>query len=313
MSSTETVTARVPARLGSPGAAADAMHRSPMLGNGPTSSRRSSAPGSARKSWREQWARAASMPCWRSTPTTLSPPSTCSSGCSRSRARCPRPSSASSAVWSTGSSPRSSRNSPIASPRPTHRPGGRLDLDRTVRANLHTLRRDPDGAPVLVPERPRFRTRARRSADWHVSIVVDVSGSMEASTIYSAVIAAILNGLPALSTRFIAFSTEVVDLTHRVDDPLGLLLEVSIGGGTNIGSGLRYVRDRLIVPSRTIVALVTDFEEGVSVGRLLAEVRALAESGAHLLGLAALNDRGQPDRRAGAWRMSRGAIRGAGR
>ncbi len=183
----------------------------------------------------------------------------------------------------------------LTTPRPTHRPGGRLDLDRTVRANLHTLRRDPDGAPVLVPERPRFRTRARRSADWHVSIVVDVSGSMEASTIYSAVIAAILNGLPALSTRFIAFSTEVVDLTHRVDDPLGLLLEVSIGGGTNIGSGLRYVRDRLIVPSRTIVALVTDFEEGVSVGRLLAEVRALAESGAHLLGLAALNDRGQPD------------------
>ena len=47
--------------------------------------------------------------------------------------------------------------------------------------------------------------------------------------------------------------------------------------------------------TRTIVALVTDFEEGVSVGGLLAEVRALAESGAHLLGLAALDDRGQPE------------------
>jgi len=84
-------------------------------------------------------------------------------------------------------------------------------------------------------------------------------------------------------------------LLHRVDDPLGLLLEVAIGGGTDIGSGLRAARERLAVPSRTIVALVTDFEEGVSVGRLLAEVRALAESGAHLLGLAALDDRGQPD------------------
>jgi Mg-chelatase subunit ChlD len=183
----------------------------------------------------------------------------------------------------------------LTAPRPTRRPGGPLDLDRTVRANLHTTRRGPDGAPVLAPERLWFRTRTRRSADWHVSIVVDVSGSMEASTIYSAVIAAILNGLPALSTRFVAFSTEVVDLTHQVDDPLGLLLEVSIGGGTNIGAGLRYARERLTVPSRTIVALVTDFEEGVSVGGLLAEVRALAESGAHLLGLAALDDRGQPD------------------
>jgi Mg-chelatase subunit ChlD len=183
----------------------------------------------------------------------------------------------------------------LTSPRRTRRPGGPLDLDRTVRANLHTTRCGPDGTPVLAPERLWFRTRTRRSADWHVSIVVDVSGSMEASTIYSAVVAAILNGLPALSTRFIAFSTEVVDLTHRVDDPLGLLLEVSIGGGTNIGAGLRYARERLTVPSRTIAALVTDFEEGVSVGGLLAEVRALAESGVHLLGLAALDDRGQAD------------------
>jgi len=183
----------------------------------------------------------------------------------------------------------------LTAPRPTRRPGGPLDLDRTVRANLHTTRRGPDGAAVLIPERLRFRTRTRRSADWHVSIVVDVSGSMETSTIYSAIIAAILNGLPAISTRFVAFSTEVVDLTHRVDDPLALLLEVSIGGGTNIGAGLRYARERTTVPSRTIVALVTDFEEGVSVGGLLAEVRALAESGAHLLGLAALDDRSQPD------------------
>jgi Mg-chelatase subunit ChlD len=183
----------------------------------------------------------------------------------------------------------------LAVPRPTRRPGGPLDLDRTVRANLHTARRGPDGAAMLVPERPRFRTRGRRAADWHVTIVVDVSGSMEASTIYSAVVAAILNGLPALSVRFVAFSTEVVDLSDRVDDPLGLLLEVGIGGGTDIGAGLRYARQRLAVPSRTIVALVTDFEEGVSVGKLLAEVRALAESGAHLLGLAALDDRGQPD------------------
>jgi Mg-chelatase subunit ChlD len=183
----------------------------------------------------------------------------------------------------------------LAVPRPTRRPGGPLDLDRTVRANLHTARRGPDGAAVLVPERLRFRTRGRRIADWHVTIVVDVSGSMEASTIYSALVAAILNGLPALSVRFVTFSTEVVDLSDRVHDPLGLLLEVGIGGGTDIGAGLRYARQRLAVPRRTIVALVTDFEEGVSVGKLLAEVRALAESGAHLLGLAALDDRGQPD------------------
>jgi len=79
-----------------------------------------------------------------------------------------------------------------------------------------------------------------------------------------------------------------------VSDPLALLLEVSVGGGTDIGAALAHTRGRIRVPSRTIVALVTDFEEGGSLPRTLAEVRALAAGGAHLLGLAALDDTGAP-------------------
>ncbi|WP_344098502.1 VWA domain-containing protein, partial [Nocardiopsis tropica] len=181
----------------------------------------------------------------------------------------------------------------LSVPRPTRRRGGPLDLGRTVRANLRTVRPGPDG-PLLIPEAPVFRTRARRSADWHVHIVVDVSGSMERSTVYAALVAAVLHGLPALSVSFTTFSTEVVDLTDRVPDPLSLLLEVSVGGGTDIGAGLAHTRAKVRVPSRTIVALVTDFEEGGNLSRTLAEVRALAASGAHLLGLAALDDTGAP-------------------
>jgi VWA domain containing CoxE-like protein len=48
------------------------------------------------------------------------------------------------------------------------------------------------------------------------------------------------------------------------------------------------------MPARTLVVLVTDFEEGGPVEPLLTEVRAVAESGARPLGLAALDDRGQP-------------------
>ena len=178
--------------------------------------------------------------------------------------------------------------------RPTRRPVGPLDLRRTVRANLHTARLGPAGTTILVPERFVFHTRSRRSLDWHVVLVVDVSGSMEVATVYSALVAAVLSALPALSVRFITFSTVVIDLTDHVEDPLGLLLEVSVGGGTDIGLGLRHARDGITVPSRTIVAVVSDFEEGTSVGRLLSEVRALAESGAHLLGIAALDDTGAP-------------------
>ncbi|WP_433236725.1 DUF5682 family protein [Streptosporangium sp. CA-135522] len=182
----------------------------------------------------------------------------------------------------------------LATPRPTHRPGGRLDMPRTLRANLPHTRRMDDGRLVVVPERPVFSTRARREADWRLILVVDVSGSMEASVVWSALTAAVLAGVPTLSTHFLSFSTEVIDLTGQVADPLSLLLEVRVGGGTHIAAGLAHARSLVTVPSRTLVVVVSDFEEGYPIGGLLGEVRSLAGSGVHLLGCAALDDSGVP-------------------
>ncbi|MFE2060937.1 DUF5682 family protein [Streptomyces sp. NPDC059467] len=181
-----------------------------------------------------------------------------------------------------------------ALPRPSRRPGGGLDLPRTLRANLATARRAPDGTVRVIPEHPVFRTRARRAADWRLVLVTDVSGSMEASTIWAALTASVLAGVPTLSTHFLAFSTEVIDLTDHVQDPLSLLLEVSVGGGTHIAAGLRHARELVTVPSRTLVVVVSDFEEGYPVGGLLAEVRALVGAGCHVLGCASLDDSGRP-------------------
>ncbi|MFD7033473.1 DUF5682 family protein [Streptomyces sp. NPDC059917] len=182
----------------------------------------------------------------------------------------------------------------LSTPRPTRRPGGVLDLPRTLRANLEHTRRTQDGRLVVVPRRPVFSTRVSREADWRLILVVDVSGSMEASVVWSALTAAVLAGVPTLSTHFLAFSTEVVDLTGRVEDPLSLLLEVRVGGGTHIAAGLAHARSLITVPSRTLVVVVSDFEEGHALGGLLGEVRALADSGARLLGCAALDDTGAP-------------------
>ncbi|WP_333748137.1 vWA domain-containing protein [Streptomyces sp. IBSBF 2394] len=179
-------------------------------------------------------------------------------------------------------------------PRPSRRPGGGLDLPRTLRANLASAHRGPDGTVRVLPEHPVFRTRARRSADWRLILVTDVSGSMEASTVWAALTASVLAGVPTLSTHFLAFSTEVMDLTGHVDDPLSLLLEVSVGGGTHIAAGLRHARELVTVPSRTLVVVVSDFEEGYPLGGLLAEVRALAGAGCHVLGCASLDDAGRP-------------------
>ncbi|MDB1086125.1 DUF5682 family protein [Streptomyces sp. ACA25] len=182
----------------------------------------------------------------------------------------------------------------VATPRPTRRPGGRLDLPRTLRANLAHAQRLDDGRTVVVPERPVFRTRSKEQADWRLILVVDVSGSMEASVVWSALTAAVLGGVPTLSTHFLAFSTEIIDLTDRVSDPLSLLLEVRVGGGTHIAAGLAHARSLITVPSRTLVVVVSDFEEGGPLGGLLNEVRSLVSSGAQLMGCAALDDRGTP-------------------
>ncbi|MFI6454522.1 DUF5682 family protein [Streptosporangium amethystogenes] len=182
----------------------------------------------------------------------------------------------------------------LATPRPTRRPGGRLNLPATLRANLAHTRRTGDGRVLVVPERPVFSTRVRDEADWRLVFVVDVSGSMEASVVWSALTAAVLGGVPTLSTHFLAFSTQVIDLTDRVADPLSLLLDVRVGGGTHIAAGLAHARSLVTVPSRTLVVVVSDFEEGHPLGGLLGEVRSLVSSGVHLLGCAALDDTGAP-------------------
>jgi uncharacterized protein with von Willebrand factor type A (vWA) domain len=180
----------------------------------------------------------------------------------------------------------------LTSSRRTRRRTGVLDLPGTIRANLRTARPGPDGRTLVVPERPVFRSRGRRSVDWRLIVLTDVSGSMEPSTIWSALTASILAGVPALRTHFATFDTSVIDLTDRLDDPLALLLRVKVGGGTHIAKALRYARDLVTVPTRTMVVVVSDFEEGYPVGQLLAEVRALVGSGCRLLGCASLDDRG---------------------
>jgi uncharacterized protein with von Willebrand factor type A (vWA) domain len=182
----------------------------------------------------------------------------------------------------------------LSTARPTRRHTRQLDFARTLDTNLDTAYRRGNGRIAVAPRHMIFRTPARRHMDWHLIFVVDVSGSMEASVIYSALVAAIFSALPALDVRFFAFSTEVIDLSNSVDDPLALLLEVQVGGGTHIGLGLRAAREAIKNPSRTLVVLVTDFEEGVSVPEMLAEIRMLADAGVKLLGLAALDDEAKP-------------------
>jgi Mg-chelatase subunit ChlD len=168
-----------------------------------------------------------------------------------------------------------------------------FDWRNTLRRNLRNWDKD---RKKLGLETPWFFTRTRRRVDrWQFVIVVDQSGSMVSSVIHSAVTASIFHQLPAIKTHLIAFDTNVIDLSQDCQDPVETLMKVQLGGGTDIGKAMHYVSSLIENPRRTIVVLITDFFEGAPQENLLRITKELAESGVHLLGLAALDDNAEPN------------------
>lgn len=166
-----------------------------------------------------------------------------------------------------------------------------FDIARTVRANLKNY--DP-GRGVLIADTLVFTTRQRRKLPWTVILAVDQSGSMLDNLIHASVMAAILSGMPSVVTRFIVFDTSIVDLTDRLSDPIELLFSVQLGGGTLIAPALAYCESLVTEPSRTVVALVSDFDEGGPVSDLLRVVKRLAAAKVTTIGIAALDGNAAP-------------------
>lgn len=164
-----------------------------------------------------------------------------------------------------------------------------FDWRATIRANLHTY--DPDRQRIIA-ERLHFNSRERRRLPWSIILCVDQSGSMTDSIIHSAVMAAILSGLPGVQVKMVLFDTSIVDVSEQLTDPLETLLSVQLGGGTDIGRALTYCESLVGDPTRTILALVSDFCEGAPPRPLYAAIARLAESRVKMLGLTALDDSG---------------------
>ncbi|WP_174871484.1 VWA domain-containing protein [Pectobacterium polaris] len=176
------------------------------------------------------------------------------------------------------------RRSPVASSQ-------NFDWRATIAANLKHFDRDKNR---LVIETPHFNSRMQRHMPWDVILCVDQSASMSSSVMYAAVCASILAALPAVRVSLIVFDTQVVDLSHLAHDPVEVLMTVQLGGGTNIAKAMQYCEQRVQNPKRTIVTLISDFEEGGALNHLLSCVQRMHSQQITLLGLAALDDAAQP-------------------
>jgi Mg-chelatase subunit ChlD len=165
-----------------------------------------------------------------------------------------------------------------------------IDWPRTIRANLKHFQ--PDYRTV-IPE-VRIGHGRRQQGLKHIVLCIDQSGSMAASIVYSAIFAAVLATLPAVTTSLVVFDTVVVDLTDMLDDPVEVLFATRLGGGTDINRAVAYCQQLVRSPQDTIFVLVSDLHEGGVEQEFMRQAATMLASGIQFIALLALSDEGAP-------------------
>ena len=157
-----------------------------------------------------------------------------------------------------------------------------LDAAMTIRRGLKHY--NPQ-LKKIVPEHFYFFDRTCRTAAERYTVILDVdqSGSMGESVIYSSIMSCIL-----------ASMANIVDLTDKCSDPVDLLFGFQLGGGTDIDKSVAYCQQFIENPKKTLFFLVTDLEEGGNRASLLRRLEEIRQSGASVICLLAISDRGKP-------------------
>lgn len=165
-----------------------------------------------------------------------------------------------------------------------------IDWKTTITKNLKNYQPE---YKTIIPE-VRIGYGRKRKAMKDIILCLDQSGSMGTSVIYSGIFGSVLASIPAVNTRMVVFDTAVVDLTDDLQDPVDLLFDVQLGGGTDIARALTYCQGVITRPQDTVLVLVTDLYEGGDPREMRKKFVSLVNSGVQLIVLPALNDDGAP-------------------
>src|SRR5829696_8034597 len=147
---------------------------------------------------------------------------------------------------------------------------------------------------TVIPERLVGFGRASRAFSKGVIVAVDQSGSMAESLVCAAVFGATLASIRTVRTSLIAFDTEIIDLTEKLSDPVGVLFGCQLGGGTDINRAVAYCQQLISRPRETILVLISDLIEGGAPGEMLRRIAELVRAGVRVVALLALSDSGAP-------------------
>ncbi len=180
-----------------------------------------------------------------------------------------------------------SLNRAAKSRRPKHKD---INWQRTIYKNLKHYQ--PTHKTIVAEQLVGFGKRQQSLKD--IILCIDQSGSMAKSAVYASIFGAVMASLTSLSTRLVAFSTAIADLTEHLHDPVGALFGMQLRGGTNIDRALAYCETHITRPTDTILILISDLFEGGNAESMLARIAQLQASGVQVIVLLALNDDGAP-------------------
>jgi hypothetical protein len=166
-----------------------------------------------------------------------------------------------------------------------------IDWNRTI---LRSLKNYDKVLNRIIPERI-YGYGSKKKVIKDIILLIDQSGSMAESMIYSAIVGSILHRIPSLSTSLLLFDTQTVDLTDMLDNPSELLLGVQLGGGTEIAQALIYTKAKMLNPKSTLLFLISDLYDYDENNEFITHLNELKEAGADIVILPSLDDSGTAD------------------
>ena len=161
-----------------------------------------------------------------------------------------------------------------------------LDIKKTIRYNLKNY--DIKNKTIFT-DKLFFNQNIKKYNPYNIIILIDESGSMLDSVIYSSIMASIFANIPYLSIKLIIFDISVVDLSEHIKEPIDILFKVQLGGGTNIAQALEYAKKITFAPDKTIVLLISDLFDSNDYKLMYKNANDIIEAGSKLIILTALD------------------------
>ena len=161
-----------------------------------------------------------------------------------------------------------------------------LDIKKTIRYNLKNY--DIKNKTIFT-DKLFFNQNIKKYNPYNIIILIDESGSMLDSVIYSSIMASIFANLPYLSIKLVIFDISVVDLSEHIKEPIDILFKVQLGGGTNIAQALEYAKKITFAPDKTIVLLISDLFDSNDYKLMYKNANDIIDAGSKLIVLTALD------------------------